>query len=389
MTDLRILFAANVYPLPEDDGTKMRVGMLLRTLRRFGSVDMLTLGDPDDDVDSLGVDRIAGIARSLAWQPLPSWRWFTSTKPSPWPMRNTTKARDLASEFTETPYDLVFYNRPETLLTFGDVDAHFKVMDFDALQSERIATRLETGQVQGSPQQMRAKLDVRRWQRVEKQSFADMDLGIVCNEDDRQILGDDSLLVPNGFADQEPLGRPETLSQPPLIGMVAAYGYGPNEDAARLAVEQVMPRVLQRVPDAQMVLVGKDGERLEDLKADRPWLTITGWVDSVEPWLEQIDVMLMPVRFGAGTRLKVLEALAHRIPVVATSYAVAGHGLVDGTHVRVGETFDEMAGGVADLIDSSEERVRLADAGRAEFERSHTWGQISAGLESAIRTALG
>jgi glycosyltransferase involved in cell wall biosynthesis len=93
----------------------------------------------------------------------------------------------------------------------------------------------------------------------------------------------------------------------------------------------------------------------------------------VTDWLAKIDVMVMPVSHGGGTRVKVLEALCHRVPVVAHPYAVAGLDVADGEHALLADTPAGMAEHTALLLRDSETRLALVDAGRALFEASYTW----------------
>ena len=203
-----------------------------------------------------------------------------------------------------------------------------------------------------------------------------MDVAIVCAAIDGRRLGGDSVVViPNGYEERPPVER--VTSTRPTVGLVGSFSYGPNIDAAKTLIEQVMPLVRSQVPEARLLLVGRYGDKL--LPAGTPdWVEATGYVERVEPRLGQIDVMAVPIRYGGGTRIKILEALCHGIPLAAYSYAVQGIDVVPGAHAALSSTPEELAATIVTLLQRPDERGRLASAGRELFETHYRWSTIRA-----------
>ncbi len=372
----RVLFLGNVFPLPSDDGTKMRIRHLLQAVTSVASVDFFTLYGDDDplgDADELGVARVGGIRRAEAWRPRSPTRWALSSLPRPWPYRDVSTARQAVAHFARGGYDLVWYSRVETYLTFGPVPARRHVVDFDVLEDERLTTSARVEQ-RRALRDLADRIDRARWHKVQQRVADRVDLSIVCNATDRRRLGGGTVtIVPNGYEERRPITR--TPSSPPTVGFVGSFAYGPNVDAARTLIEEVMPVVRSRVADSRLLLVGRRGDEL--FGTDSPaWVQTTGFVETVEPWLEPIDVMAVPVRYGGGTRIKILEALCHRIPLVAYRYATEGIDVVDGIHAILVETPDELADGVTTLLRRPEEGERLAVSGRRLFETRYRWSSI-------------
>ncbi len=372
----RVLFLGNVFPLPSDDGTKMRIRHLLQAVASVTVVDFFTLHGDDDplgDADELGVARVGGIRRAEAWRARPAARWALSSLPRPWAYRDVSAARRAVARFARDGYDLVWYSRVETYLTFGPIPARRHVIDFDVLEDERLAT---SARIEHRPalRSMADRIDRARWHKVQQRVAARVDLSIVCNATDRRRLGGRSVtIVPNGYEEQRPITR--TPSSAPTVGFVGSFAYGPNIDAARTLIEEVMPAVRSQVTDSRLLLVGRRGDELFGTDTP-PWVHTTGYVESVEPWLEPIDVMAVPVRYGGGTRIKILEALCHRIPLVAYRYATEGIDVVDRIHAILVETPDELADGVTALLRRPEEGERLAASGRRLFETRYRWSSI-------------
>ena len=109
------------------------------------------------------------------------------------------------------------------------------------------------------------------------------------------------------------------------------------------------PALRELVPDAEIRLVG---EHLPDLDSldDRPRVTVTGRVPDIATELARADVVVVPVRYGSGTRLKILEAFAQRVPVASTSLGAEGLGAEDGVQLLLGDTGPDLAEACARLL---------------------------------------
>jgi GT2 family glycosyltransferase/glycosyltransferase involved in cell wall biosynthesis len=112
------------------------------------------------------------------------------------------------------------------------------------------------------------------------------------------------------------------------IMFVAGFGHSPNEDAAVWLVEDIFPRILERVPDARLAMVGSNPtETVRALASE--WVEVTGRVSEEElrERYARARLALVPVRTGAGVKSKVVEALRDGLPTVTTSVGVQGlHG---------------------------------------------------------------
>jgi glycosyltransferase involved in cell wall biosynthesis len=162
---------------------------------------------------------------------------------------------------------------------------------------------------------------------------------------------------------------PIRVTGPPAADRLLFLGnltYEPNVDAARRLVTEILPRVRRQRPGATLSLVGACDHRVDSLIGDG--VVASGAVRTVGPAYDAADVVVVPLAFGSGTRIKVLEAFAHRRPVVATPTAVAGLDVDPGVHAFVAHTPDDLAAetiraleggpGVGAMIDRAEALVR-------------------------------
>ena len=122
--------------------------------------------------------------------------------------------------------------------------------------------------------------------------------------------------------------------------------YEPNLEAAHLLAHEILPLVREAHPDATVDLVGPHDGSI----APSSHVRVPGLVAELRPWYEGADVVVAPLLRGGGTRIKVLEAFAHRRPVVATAAAVSGLAVRDGHEVALGGSARELADRVSALL---------------------------------------
>ncbi len=164
--------------------------------------------------------------------------------------------------------------------------------------------------------------------------------------------------------------------------------YGPNVDAARFLADRVLPALRRRVPHATVDLVGAHDDRLADLAA-RPGVRLAGHVADVAPWYAAADVVVAPLRDGAGTRIKVLEAFAHERPVVATPAAVAGLAVRDGVSVLLGDDAEALSLHAALMLtDPARARALVTEASRIVREH-YVLDVVAPGLRRLVLGAAG
>ncbi len=138
--------------------------------------------------------------------------------------------------------------------------------------------------------------------------------------------------------------------EPYELVFMGKMDYRPNVDAVLWFADEIWPLIQAEHPTVRWAIVGqKAHERLDRLRT-LPGVTVTGWVESVQPFLHGAQVVVMPLRMGSGTRLKVIEALAAGKPVVSTQLGVAGFAVVDGQTLLIGDNSAEFAAQVNRLL---------------------------------------
>jgi polysaccharide biosynthesis protein PslH len=219
-------------------------------------------------------------------------------------------------------------------------------------------------------------LKMLRYERTRVQKFQHV---IAVSDHDKRLMAawvDASRItvVPTGVDLQQ--YKPEPSSQPtePLVMFVGAMDWEPNVDAVEYFCGEVWPLVLADVPDARFRIVGRNPRR-QVLQLASDAIEVTGSVPSVADHLRQAAVVVVPLRIGGGTRLKIYEAMAAGKAVVSTSVGAEGLDVHPGHDILFADDAQALAQGVVTLLRDRELRARYEQAA-AQLAAQYAWPAI-------------
>ncbi|UCI07738.1 glycosyltransferase [Mesorhizobium sp. B1-1-8] len=235
---------------------------------------------------------------------------------------------------------------------------------------------------------------------LERKAAAIVDRIWVCSLRDRerlkafvsQILPID--VVPNGIPHAGEIAQalrppPGTSGGFPVILFVGHLGYGPNVDAAQRLARTILPRIRQAFPMARLVLAGRAPNAAVALLSRLDGVTLVENPDDVGPLLAAAHLSIIPLKVGGGTRIKILEAMASGVPVVATPLAAEGLDLIDGETVSIGETDEGLADLAVSLCSDPARmaglRARAHDTAWSRFGPQAIRDAVRRGLEATRR----
>ena len=172
------------------------------------------------------------------------------------------------------------------------------------------------------------------------------------------------------------------------ILFVGNFRHPPNVDAVAYLFEEILPRIdsllLQRHP---LLVVGNAmDDAIHALGKDQPHVKMVGWVPSLLPYLNKVGVSITPLRYGAGTKRKVIETLSVGTPCISTHVGAEGLNLKHGQHIWIADDPDGFAAGISRVLSDESLWTRLAKKGRAHILRSHGGKTTRNSLEKALFT---
>ena len=388
---MKILHVVPRIPFPADSGGTLRALQLLRALDEAFEVTVLAPDLPGGDARGLRAElrgrvitaregggsagwALAEMAGMLRGRPLGYTRYA---------------GRSLRAAFrhllAEQDVDLVHFDHLHAAQLLPDARALTPraraVMDAHNVEAQ-VAERL--AQVSRWPLSGVLRRQARAIARLEARAVRGVDAVLCCSELDAKALrragAREVHLVPNGV-ELRPV--PATREPRDTVAFVGSFDWRPNVDAAVVLAREIWPRLRQAYPGLHLALIGRKPPPLvRELAADD--VEVTGRVDDVSPWLLRSFATAMPLRAGSGTRLKVLEAAAARVPIVATRLASEGLPFVDGTHLLHAETPEAFVEALVRLRREPDLAGRLAEAAW-RVAQDHDWRRIGARLVELYR----
>ncbi|MCL6449578.1 MAG: glycosyltransferase family 4 protein [Armatimonadetes bacterium] len=385
---MKILFLTAEPPWPLDQGDKLRNYNLLRCLAKRHQVSLATFVDGRDvgewrrpleefcgDIHAVTLSRKMMIGNALRLPHLPVTAAARASRRMAFFLRNLTR---------QEKYDLVIACQ---LKMAGFLSCCFvpgKVFEMTDVLS---IYRARLGRVARGPgtrifsifEQYKLAFWEPRYARL-------ADLVLLASPFDAEFLRakikTPVQVLPNGV-DTEYF-RPLPDADEPVLIFYGHLRYPPNADGIVYFCRAIFPEVKRVVPEAKLLIAGKEPPpEVRALSRDRS-IELPGYVPDLRAFLARSAVVICPVRAGAGTRLKILEALACGKPVVSTSIGCAGLAVEPGKHLEVADEPADFASKVVELLNSREKRSFLARQGRSLVEARYSWEAIGERLNTLI-----
>ena len=170
-----------------------------------------------------------------------------------------------------------------------------------------------------------------------------------------------------------------------LVVFVGSMDWEPNIDGVEWFCDSVWPLVRKQVPGATFRIVGRSpGSRVQRLSG--PSVEVTGSVASVVEHLHEAAAVVVPLRVGGGTRLKIYEAMATGCPVVSTTIGAEGLDVQDGKNILLRDGAVPFADALIGLLRNVDERRRIGNAANWHASQ-YDWPRVAERLEATLRSA--
>lgn len=391
---VNVLIVSAQFPYPPRSGFATRVYQLTRELQRRHKVTLLSYASPADrdGVAVLGNELPVRVVEreemSVRAKRIAQAVSIASSRPF-W--CRSVYSRVMQSAINDAcageAFDVVQLEG-SLLCTFAFPPASRLILDEHNIEYE-LFERMRAGE-RSLVRRKFNQLEQARFRRFEQRWWREVDGCMVTSDRELPIVRAHAPetpveVVPNGV-DLDYFHPTRDEVQRDTVVFNGVLNYRPNLDAAFHLVEEIWPLVLKRRPSARLTIVGRayasDVRRLS-----RPGVVLTGDVPDIRPYLGRAAVVVVPVRIGGGTRLKVLEALAMAKPVVSTSLGCEGVGVRDGEHLLVADGADAFAASILELFDGPPLGAALGSAGRGLVASRYAWSLVGERLENLYARA--
>jgi glycosyltransferase involved in cell wall biosynthesis len=212
---------------------------------------------------------------------------------------------------------------------------------------------------------------------------------IVVSEDERRYFAEGRGMtnvlgaVPTGvdFEYYLPSQAPEP-AEPLTMAFLGSMDWYANEDAVQYFARDIFPIIKNTLPAARFLIIGRNPPAsIRRLSSADGSIEVTGTVPDVRPHLRGASLMVLPLRIGGGTRIKLFEAMAMGLPVVSTTIGAEGLPVLDGEHLLLADVPQAFAERVCALLQDEERRCRMGDTARAWIRSRFDWSASAEAFE--------
>jgi sugar transferase (PEP-CTERM/EpsH1 system associated) len=162
----------------------------------------------------------------------------------------------------------------------------------------------------------------------------------------------------------------------PKVIYTGWFGYYPNVDAAMDFANNIFPLAKEKIPDLKFYVAGKmPSKELYKLQYTEG-VIVTGYVDDMREYVKNSDALVVPLKVGGGTRLKILEAMSMGVPVISTSLGAEGLRVTDGKDILMANTKEEFAEKINLVINDKMFAHKISENARKLVEEEYTWEKI-------------
>ncbi len=375
---MKILFISRWYPYPPNNGSKLRVYNLIRGLAEAHEITLLSFAE--EPVSGRRIEEIQSICAQVltvlwkAYNPGSAQARFGYFSLVPRSLIDTF-SNEMATQIRELlaneGYDCIIASQLDVASYrqyFRHTPAIFEEVEMGVFYDAYF-------RAQGFKARLRNLLTWTKYRRYLSSLVSSFDACTVVSNRERDLLYQilpnyhNVRVIPNciNFSDYE---NCDNSLIPRSIIFTGSFKYLVNYHAMVWFIEEVLPLVRANIPDVKLTITG-DHANLP--LPESPNIRMTGMVDDIRPLVASSELSVAPLLQGGGTRLKILEAMALKTPVIATSKGAEGLEVIDRENILIADTAQEFADAIILLFTNSELRNKLVDNAYKLIQEKYDW----------------
>lgn len=390
----KILFVTSHWPLAPAYGAQQRVLNIGRLLSRFGDVSFVIVPTEIEDEETVRRTKsefdVCRVIRPLQAAPETSFpllqrvrHEFDPTYLEADHYEASAQDRTALKELIKQ-HDLVWIHTVRTASWFRMYRWPESVLDLDDLQSRTHRSVAHAGGSLG-----KRLVNLRRawiWRRRERTLTDRFDVLTVCSEEDRRYLGmeERTHVIPNGSNPM--VVRPRVSADTPRIGFIGNCEFMPNEEGLKWFIREAWPVIQRQFPRVHLRIVGRKSESYSTTLD--PTIVGLSWLEDPGEEIATWSAMIVPIRVGGGTRVKVAEAFARKCPVVATTIGAFGYEAHNGEEILLADRAHDFASACLSLLRNPQLGEALSERAYERFLERWTWDSFESTVGTAVQQCL-
>jgi len=395
---MRVLFLSSELPHPADSGFTIKTSSILASLTKRHEVHVLCFRRRPLTQEQARwcaeFDSVQTLPLNRGRTPLNLVRSYMRGIPLSIERNRSARMEELVSQrLRDGEYDAAFVD--------GWLMAQYLPAEFDRLRllhehnAEHVMWRRQAERERNPLVKALIRLEYRRVRRYEAAILPRFDMVFAVSEADRQSLielgaePERLRLLPN-LPDPALLERPALsfATAEPVVLYFGTLSWPPNVEGLEYLLNDVFPLLRQRMPEVRLLIAGKGApSRLRRLAGRTAGVEFLGPVADAEPLYRRARLFVEASRSGGGTRLKVLNALARGLPVVASPEGAEGLATVPGEHLLVASDAESMVAAIARLMADDGLWRALSENGRTLIHRRYVAEAAYAPLDELLSGA--
>nr|WP_217344909.1 glycosyltransferase family 4 protein [Noviherbaspirillum sp. L7-7A]MBV0879106.1 glycosyltransferase family 4 protein [Noviherbaspirillum sp. L7-7A] len=408
MTRKKLLILTQTLPALGGQGTAMRLGNMLEALARHFDITMICVSVDRPTHPEILAERWKQLcSRAIFFnvadegEPLRQRQRNTLTRlmnPHPkllstWPVEHIMSR---LSQFRSEHFDAVLVSRIRLMPLWRAMQAQLgvradrRILDLDDIESRSQALQVNMLGVShlGRMGYVLEWLEAKKLAREEARAFSEMEQVLLCSPEDKALLAQRFSerqigVIPNTI--RVPAQLPARQPRAPLqLLFVGTLNYPPNENAVKWLTEEIIPAIRKQVgPDnAVLTVIGRGPTEWMKQQAAAGAFVLHGDVPDVAPYYEACDAVLVPIRAGGGTRIKILEAFGYGRVVISTTLGAEGIAAGYGSELLIANSPDEFAEASGRLLQEPELAQRLIAHGRRRVMERYSMGACEEAVDA-------
>ncbi len=380
----KVLFLSQILPYPLDSGPRIRTFFVLKYLAANYDITLVAFIRSERELANLeplsGLCQVQPVLfkRSLTRDALMGLRSLVTGEPFMVIRHRSAKMSEtIRNLMAGENFDLIHVDQIKTAQYVEDVTALPRLID-----KHNVYAHVVKGVAEEKGFLLKRLFAQSEWPklaRYEGRICREFDHVLAVTEEDGQTLAQLAGTPPNITivpiaAAPDAVGVVQRRPDARHIVSVGSMFYPPNVEGTFWFTSEVYPLIKAQLPDVKLYLIGDRPTReIRQLGERDPSIVVTGYVEDLGPYLEQSAVMIAPIHFGSGMRVKVLDSLAWGMPLVSTSFGCLGLDVTHNENILIADRPADFAAMVQKVIQDRDFADTLAANGRRLIETAYDW----------------